>query len=533
MNEGQSIQGGAETSSSTTTHNAFQRLYRGETSFDFVHRRKWWFLISSLVILAGVISLATRGLNLGIDFKGGTSWELTAPGLSSTTVRNALRPIGLGGATVVTLGGRTVQVEADLASESAAARRVTENEVTATLAKLAKVPINQVSMTTIGPSWGSQITHKAVLALIVFFLAIAAYITIRFEWKMAMAAIVAVVHDILVTVGVYSLTGFQVTPDTVVAVLTILGYSLYDTIVVFDRVQESVKGLGATGKLTYEDTVNLSMNQVLARSINTSLVAVIPILAVLLIGAQLLGATTLQYFGLALLIGLISGAYSSLFIASPLLAAWKEREPRYATIRQRLRARGEGSLLLTPAAAAASALNATAASYNALGSTKTLAPSDGSRSAGSRERILPGSSRANGRRARTGSTSGSASTSKKGIASPDIGQVDNNVSEDNSGRVEYKAALAAGATGDEVAPFEDGSSLPGVPLDAEGSSGPSDDEAGTVATSTAEPLGEQSSPAAQLKAAATGARAKGQASKGRSQQGTKYRHPAKRKGKRR
>jgi preprotein translocase subunit SecF len=181
---------------------------------------------------------------------------------------------------------------------------------------------------------------------------VVAYISVRFEWKMAIAALVAVIHDLLVVAGIYSLSGFQVTSDVVVAVLTILGYSLYDTVVVFDRVADNTKGLGASGRMTYEDVVNLSMNQTLARSMNTSLVAILPVLSVLVIGAQLLGAVTLQYFGLALVIGLLSGAYSSIFIASPLLAMMKEREPRYVSIRQKLATRADRTGLLTPRAAA-------------------------------------------------------------------------------------------------------------------------------------------------------------------------------------
>ena len=192
-----------------------------------------------------------------------------------------------------------------------------------------------------------------MIAVIVFFIVVVLYISFRFEWKMALAALIAVLHDLLVTAGIYSLFGFQVTPDTVIAILTILGYSLYDTVVVFDRIRESTRGLGASGRMTYEDVVNLSMNQVLARSINTSLVAILPVLSVLVIGAEILGATTLQYFGLALVIGLTSGAYSSIFIASPILAQLKEREPRYANIRQKLANRDTRAGLLTPAAAAA------------------------------------------------------------------------------------------------------------------------------------------------------------------------------------
>ncbi len=214
---------------------------------------------------------------------------------------------------------------------------------------------NNVNFDDVGPTWGGQVTSKAIEALIVFFIAVTLYISARFEFKMAVAAIVAVIHDILVTVGIYSITGFQVTPDTVVAVLTVLGYSLYDTVVVFDRIRDNAKGLGASGRITYSEMVNLSMNQTLARSINTSLVAIIPVLSVLVVGSFILGATSLQDFGLALVIGLTSGAYSSIFIASPLLALMKEREPRYITIRQRLETRGPRGAVLTPALAAAMA----------------------------------------------------------------------------------------------------------------------------------------------------------------------------------
>ena len=203
-----------------------------------------------------------------------------------------------------------------------------------------------------GPSWGKAVTNKARTALIAFFILISVYISFRFEWKMAIAAIVAVIHDILITVGIYSISRFEVTPATVVAFLTILGYSLYDTIVVFDRIEENTRGLSASGRLTYSDTVNLSMNQVLMRSINTSFVAILPVASILAIGVYVLGATALEDFGLALLVGLITGAYSSIFIASPVLVLLKEREPRYAAIRQRLATKGAPAAPLTPAAAA-------------------------------------------------------------------------------------------------------------------------------------------------------------------------------------
>ena len=322
------------------------RLYHGETAFDFVGRKMWWFVLSAVVIAVGVVSLLTQGLNYGIDFKGGTSWEVPAPDVSVAEARDALRPLGLGNAKIQIAGGDTLRVTAR--EESPEGR----DRVTDRLTELARVDRGQVSVNEVGPSWGKAVTNKARTALIVFFILISIYISLRFEWKMAVAAIAAVLHDILVTVGVYSLSRFEVTPATVVAFLTILGYSLYDTVVVFDKVHENARGLSASGRLTYSETVNLSMNQVLMRSLNTSLVAILPILSLLLIGSGLLGATALKDFGLALLVGLITGAYSSIFIASPLLAILKEREPRYANVRQKAQARGAREAPLTPAAAA-------------------------------------------------------------------------------------------------------------------------------------------------------------------------------------
>ena len=336
----------SESTAPTKKASLAHRLYHGETSFDFVGRRKVWFLFSALVILSGLLSLGTQGLNLGIDFEGGTSWEVPAPGVSVAEARDALRPLGLGDATIQIVGDDRVRVASDNVSPEE------QERISRALAEVAGVDGSQVSVNDVGPSWGQAVTNKARNALVVFFVLISIYISLRFEWKMAVAALAAVVHDIFVTVGVYSISRFEVTPATVVAFLTILGYSLYDTIVVFDKVEENTKGLAASGRFTYSDTVNLSMNQVLMRSLNTSIVAIMPIVSILVIGAGVLGATTLNDFGLALLVGLLTGAYSSIFIAAPILAILKEREPRYAGVRQRLTAKG-GAGLLTPAAAAA------------------------------------------------------------------------------------------------------------------------------------------------------------------------------------
>ncbi|MBA3653877.1 MAG: protein translocase subunit SecF, partial [Actinobacteria bacterium] len=329
----------------------WHRLYHGETNFDFIGRRRRWYLVSAIVLAIGGLSLVTRGLNFGIDFRGGTAWEVRAKGLSEAKARDAMRSVGVREAQIQRIGGDTVRVRADI-SGTPEERQAQQTKITNKLASAGRVNSSEVTVNDVGPSWGKEISGKARRALIFFLLAIFAYITFRFEWKMASAALAAVVHDLGVTVGVYSLSGFEVTPATVIAVLTILGYSLYDTIVVFDKVEENTRGLAASGRLTYADTVNLSMNQVLMRSVNTTLVAVLPILSILVVGAYVLGATTLEDFGLALLIGLIAGAYSSIFIAAPILATLKEREPRYAAIRQRLATRSGGPPL-TPAAAAA------------------------------------------------------------------------------------------------------------------------------------------------------------------------------------
>jgi preprotein translocase subunit SecF len=340
---------------------AFRRLYQGETSFDFAGRWKRWLAISGVIILAGAISLGVRGLNFSIDFKGGTVWQVP----TSATVAQARAAVasavpGYSQATIEVLTNtlthqRTIKVEAP-ANLTSQATKV--DAVTNALAKMAGVSPNDVQINDIGPSWGSDITNKAIEAVIVFLVVVSGYIWLRFEGKMALAALVALLHDMAVTVGIYSLSGFTVSPDTIIAFLTVLGYSLYDTIVVFDRVQENTRGLASSNRLTYSDTVNLSMNEVLARSINTSLIAVLPILSILVIGAWILGAPALEDFGLALFIGLTSGAYSSIFIASPLLALMKEREPRYAEIRRRLAAAGASlrPRRVTPASVAAGEL---------------------------------------------------------------------------------------------------------------------------------------------------------------------------------
>ena len=296
--------------------------------------------------------------------------------------------------------------------QAAAARRPTTTSThDHRSSDIPKTTADKVSITTVGPTWGSSITNKAIEALIIFFIVVAIYISIRFEPKMALAAFIAMIHDVLVAIGIYSIFNFQVTPDTVVAILTILGYSLYDTVVVFDRVRDNTKGIGSSGRMTYPQLINLSMNQTLARSINTSAVAILPVLAVLLIGAQLLGATTLQSYGLALFVGLLSGAYSSIFIASPVLCMMKEREDRWVAIESRLAKRGETGAWYSAADAAALSTQISVAAAGQVGRVGGGGGAAAAQRSGGSKRsgpIRPGSGSRSGRGSGSGAGTGTA-----------------------------------------------------------------------------------------------------------------------------
>ena len=307
----------------------FSRLYRGETTFNFIGRRWIGFGLSLFLVLVTIVSLFSRGLNLGIDFKGGVAWEVPAATLTIEDVTQVLEDnkLDVTTAKIQELSGADGRrIRAQVGDQPAEVRTAVQNS----LASKAGVDTQDVSVSAVSSSWGRSITEKAVRALIVFFILVSIFISFRFEWKMAVSAILAMVHDVLLSVGVYSVTGFSVTPATVIAFLTILGFSLYDTIVVFDKVHDNAKRLSAS-RASYGDVVNVSMNQVLMRSLNTSLAAVLPVLSLLVLGAGVLGVVSLQDFALALLVGLLLGAYSSIYIATPILAVLKEREEKYRT----------------------------------------------------------------------------------------------------------------------------------------------------------------------------------------------------------
>ena len=312
-------------------------LFRNEHHFDFPAMWRKALVGSAVLVLVSVGALVFRGLNLGIEFEGGTAWELTAPGVSVADTRDALGGTGAESGKIQTLGSDAIRVRADLDTQEEVAA------VTATLAELASVDVTDVSVTTVGPSWGDQITSKARNALFWFFVIVAGYIAVRLEWKMAVGALVAVAHDILISVGVYAIFQFEVTPATVIAFLTIMGYSLYDTIVVYDKVRDVGGRLTVTGRYTYSEMMNQSLNQVLMRSINTSITSVLPVLSMLLIGSVFLGALTLQEFAIALLIGILVGTYSSIFVAASVVAYMKEREAENRAVADKIRAR-EGEI---------------------------------------------------------------------------------------------------------------------------------------------------------------------------------------------
>jgi preprotein translocase subunit SecF len=316
----------------TSRRGIFGRLYHGETSFDFVGKRKIGFTISITLIVLTLGSLFTRGLNLGIDFEGGVAWQVPSSETMDVDAARAVlddNGVPTENAKVQTLtSGTTTSIRIQVGDQTTEVRAKVQSD----LATKANVDINEVSVSSVSSSWGRAITEKAIRALIAFMVLVGIYIAWRFEWRMAMAAILAMLHDVLISVGIYSMIGFEVTPATVVAFLTILGFSLYDTIVVFDKVKDNIEKFGPS-RTSMADITNVSMNQVLMRSLNTSLAAVLPVLSLLILGSGVMGAIALREFAIALLVGLITGSYSSIYIATPLLTIFKERENRYKNLK--------------------------------------------------------------------------------------------------------------------------------------------------------------------------------------------------------
>jgi preprotein translocase subunit SecF len=315
------------------------RLYRGETSINIISARKKWYTLSGVFVALSIFALSVQGLALGIEFKGGSSYTVTTASGTIEDARAAVTSAGYTGNTIVqTIGSDKIRVQTGVVEPAQS------NAIQDALAAKFGVTIESIDTQNVGPSWGEEISRKAFQGLIAFLICIMIYLALAFEPKMAVAAIVAVIHDVFITVGIYALVGFEVTPSTVIGFLTILGYSLYDTVVVFDKVRENTRAITSTGKSTYSQAANLAVNQTIVRSLNTSLIALLPVAAILFVGAGLLGAGTLKDLALALFIGLIAGTYSSIFIAAPLLASLREREPAIKALNQRVIAKQGGSV---------------------------------------------------------------------------------------------------------------------------------------------------------------------------------------------
>ncbi|MFI7614320.1 protein translocase subunit SecF [Nonomuraea terrae] len=306
-----------------------RRLYRGEIDVDFVGKWRLWYSLSAVLLLISIAGLVFNGLNLGVEFRGGTVFSFKAPQATVEQVRTTVLDEGVHQA-IVQEAGDGWRVTTESLPEN------TTTQVQSAIAQDLDTPAGEISIQAIGPSWGGEVSQKAWIGLGVFMLAIILYLSMAFEPKMALAAIVALFHDLVITAGVYAWSGFEVTPATLLGFLTILGYSLYDAVVVFDMIKEVTAKLGHTSKQTYSMAANDALNHTLIRSLNTSLVAILPVAAILFIGTTLLGAGTLKDLSLALFVGMIVGTYSSICVATPLLVTLKEREPKYQAIARRI-----------------------------------------------------------------------------------------------------------------------------------------------------------------------------------------------------
>jgi preprotein translocase subunit SecF len=315
-------------------------LYRGDVSYNIVGRRKAWYLISAILIVLSISTLGVRGLNLGIEFKGGAEFSVPLEVANDESVSQARETVLAAGetpSTVTIIGGDTIRIQTPALSTEAS------NALSAALAESFAISEANIKIQLVGPSWGEEVTKNAIQALIVFLVLVAIFLSIYFEWQMAVAALVALAHDVLITVGIYALSGFEVTPASVIGFLTILGYSLYDTVVVFDKVKENTKGIHGGSRTTFSEAANLALNQTLVRSINTTIVALLPVLAILVVGVSLLGVGTLNDLSLSLFVGMLVGTFSSIFIATPFLCQMKERTPENIALANRVKARRGGS----------------------------------------------------------------------------------------------------------------------------------------------------------------------------------------------
>jgi preprotein translocase subunit SecF len=326
-------EGGAATRSPRRRASLAHRLYNGEAGLDVVGNSRKIYVVTAVVVLICIAAMLFRGFNFGIDFAGGNSFRLPGTEVQLEEVRSAAADAGADVASAQVVGGDTLLIRTGQLDTDG------ERAVVQAVAEAAGIQPDQVSPEAVSAEWGQDITNQALIALAVFLVAVVLFLAVRFQPKMAIGAIAALVHDIVVTAGVYALVGFEVTPSTVIGFLTILGFSLYDTVVVFDKVDENTKGLAGSARMTWGEAANLAVNQTLMRSINTSVIALLPVAGLLFVGAGLLGVGTLKDLALVLFVGLAAGAYSSIVLATPIVADLKEREPEQQALRRRVLAR--------------------------------------------------------------------------------------------------------------------------------------------------------------------------------------------------
>ena len=315
-----------------------QRLYRGEVSYDFVGRWKRWYVISGIILIVAIGSLAFRGLNLGIEFRGGADFAIPNATCSVAEARGVAES-ETGGQTIVTVatsGTMRVQTIPLTSAESVA--------LADSLGAACDVAGSEITVQVVGPTWGAEISTKALQGLLIFLALVTIFLSVYFEWRMAVGALVALLHDLVITIGIYALFGLEVTPATAIGVLTILAYSLYDTVVVYDKVKENTRGIFGQSVMTYDEAANLAVNQTVVRSVNTSLTSLLPVLAIIIVGAGLLGAGTLLDLAVALAVGMAAGTYSSIFIATPVLAQLKRQQPEVKALASRVMARRKQAL---------------------------------------------------------------------------------------------------------------------------------------------------------------------------------------------
>jgi preprotein translocase subunit SecF len=320
------------------TSGVLSRLYTGTGAFDIVGKRKTWYVAFGLLVVICLVSIVFRGFNLGIDFTGGTQVQFPASGTSAPATTETVGPVV---EKAIGEPAESIQTAGTGASQSVLIRTNSLTPAQTVALKQALfdsfkprgtdgTPSQQViSDSAVSGSWGGQITQQAIIALAVFLVLVTLFLAFYFERAMAVAALVALIHDVVVTAGIYSIVGFEVTPSTVIGLLTILGFSLYDTVVVFDKVKENGRGLLGLTRRTYGEAANLALNQTLMRSINTSLIAVLPVIGLMIVGVGVLGVGTLADLALVQMVGIAAGALSSLMLATPLLVDLKMRDPRY------------------------------------------------------------------------------------------------------------------------------------------------------------------------------------------------------------